>query len=94
MSDMNLKELARAIANEMKKTEHLLAPSDVALMCGYEPYSTAARKVLADPTFPAPVSLIDEGRPRYRRKDVLAWIDAKFEKESNLALSTHRASWQ
>ena len=85
------KELAKELARQMKRGELVLTPSDIAIMCSYEPNSTPVRQMLADPTFPAPIALVPGGHKRYRRKDVEAWIDRKYAEESRFVMRSCRA---
>ncbi len=88
MNDSDISKLARQVAKELKKSAFLVGPADVALLCGYVPHSTAARKILADPTFPPAVELTPGGDKRYLRESVVEWIKGHFVEQSDLALAT------
>jgi len=88
MKDAEITKLAKQVAKELKKSAFLVGPADVALMCGYVPHSTAARKILADPTFPPAVELTPGGDKRYLREAVMEWIRSHFVAQSELAMAT------
>ncbi len=88
LSASEIKELAKQVAKELKKGELLVSPNDIALMFGYAPNSTAIRQILEDPSFPAPVPLLEKGYRRYLRSDVEAWVQKKREEQSRLAFQT------
>lgn len=86
MSD--IKAIAKAVAKEMGRgNSYLIAPSDVAEMMGYSTTSSMIEKILRDPTFPAPVEITEGGHRRYRRHDVVAWIDRKVEAGNDAAFA-------
>lgn len=75
----DVKAIAKEVVKELKRGQSIVVTaSDIALM-------------LADPTFPPCVSLVEGGTRRYLRKDVERWIERKFQDESRLALQTFRA---
>lgn len=61
-----------------RKSEYLLSVADVAYLLGYEPYSPSADRIIKSSTFPAPASLLPGGAKRWRKADVIEWIDAHF----------------
>lgn len=76
--NINLDVLADKIAKRLiEQNSYLITVAGVAAMLGYTAESIPVRRILADKTFPAPVSLVDRGVRRWRRKDVQAWIDQR-----------------
>ena len=76
---IDVKAIAKAVAHELQRNESLvMTATDVALLCGYQPDSTPVRRMLADPTFPASVSLVDGGQRRWLRSEVVEWVKHKF----------------
>lgn len=88
---IDIKTLAKELAKQQKKGEIIVSPADIALMFSYEPDSTAIRQILEDPTFPPSITLTPGGHRRYRRQDVVEWIDRKFEAESQFVTKHYRA---
>ncbi len=89
MKDADIQKLAKQVAIELRKSDSVVVKSsDVALMCGYYPDTTAARKILADPTFPPAVELTPGGQKRYLREAVEEWIRSRFVAQSELAMAT------
>lgn len=88
-------EIAQEVANEMineivdklNKTKYLMSKPEVAVALGYDRYSSAVEKIIADPTFPAPLEISDGGRRKWLTKDIEAWIDFKKREKENLILS-------
>lgn len=88
----DVKAIAKEVVKELKRGQSIVVTaSDIALMCACAPDSKPVRDMLADPTFPPCVSLVEGGTRRYLRKDVERWIERKFQDESRLALQTFRA---
>lgn len=89
MKDAEITKLAKQVAIELRKCDAVVVkPADVALMCGYTPHCPAARKILADPTFPPAVELTPGGQKRYLREAVEEWIRSHFVAQSELAMAT------
>ena len=61
-----------------RKSEYLLSVADVAYLLGYEPYSPSADRIIRSQSFPAPASLLPGGAKRWRKADVISWIDAHY----------------
>lgn len=79
--------LMKAIGREFQKAKSVVvSAADVAIMCGYAPDSTAARRLMADPTFPQSRSLIDGGNRRWLRSEVEQWVERKFKNDGREAI--------
>lgn len=74
-----MKKMSKSIATEMRQAEYLVTARDIALLCGLGENSSVVRKMMDDPTFPPPAEVTEGGHKRYRRKDVIRWIDNKFD---------------
>ena len=89
MKTEDINKIAKKVAIELKKGDAVVVGTlDVALMCGYTPHCPAARKILADPTFPPAVELTPGGDKRYLREAVEEWIKSHFIAQSELAMAT------
>ena len=89
--DINIKALAKQIAIELKKRDaFVMSATDIALFFGFAPTSTSLRRLLADSTFPQPTSLTPNGFRCWKRDDVIAWANRKFEARGRAALETYR----
>lgn len=60
---------------------------EVAVALGYDRYSSAVEKIIADPTFPPPLEISEGGRRRWRTKDIESWIDSKKKEKERLIMS-------
>lgn len=99
MKDNDIKSLAREIAQELaskmvneildklNKTKYLMTKPEVAVALGYDRYSSAVEKIIADPTFPPPLEISEGGRRRWRTKDIESWIDSKKKEKERLIMS-------
>lgn len=88
MEDFDYQKLAELIAQEMRK--ELLNRDDVCAILGYGRQSSAFSRLLEqDPTFPKPTELVENGRKKWFKKDVLAWIERQREARSRIALHAH-----
>lgn len=81
--NIDLDELAKKIAQIIvnkppQPAPYLLSSADVCRMLGYAYHSSAARKVFADPGFPAPVELIEGGHLRWKRTDIEHFVEKKM----------------
>ena len=73
----DIKRIAKEIANELRVDAVFIKERDIAKMCGYTPNCISMRKLLADPAFPKPVSLVDCGRNRWLKDDVVAFLKSR-----------------
>lgn len=78
MEKEELKKMIDDAFARTRKAEYLLSVADVAYLLGYEPYSPSADRIIKDKTFPPPASLMPGGAKRWRKSDVIEWIDAHF----------------
>lgn len=78
MESKELKAMIDEAFAKARKAEYLLSVADVAYLLGYEPYSPSADRIIKSPSFPSPVSLVQGGAKRWRKVDVIEWIDAHF----------------
>ena len=82
MTKDEIKQLAKALAAEMRhSTSILVSSTGVAEMLDYAPGSQSIREIISNKTFPAPITLTDGGVKKWRRADVIAWINMKFGEE-------------
>ncbi|GAA5100487.1 helix-turn-helix transcriptional regulator [Wohlfahrtiimonas larvae] len=63
---------------EMKKNDQLLTIKDVADMFQMS-VGHVKQRVVKQPDFPAPIKIMKYGQPRYKRSDILAFIDRRKE---------------
>ena len=70
----------------------VVSARDIAFMLGYAPDSNPLRRILADPTFPHSLSLVEGGSRKYLRKEVEAWVQQKFADDRDTILRAHRAA--
>ena len=90
---LDLKALAKFVADEIYRKDSLVVSArDIAFMLGYAPDSNPLRRILADPTFPHSLSLVDGGSRKYLRKEVEAWVQQKFADDRDTILRAHRAA--
>ena len=78
MDKKEFKEMIDEAFARSRKAEYLLSVADVAYLLGYEPYSPSADRIIKDKTFPSPVSLVPGSAKRWRKSDVIEWIDSHF----------------
>lgn len=83
MNEKELKILARLIAAET--TRELVNFEDVCAMLRYSKDAVAVRKIVKLPDFPKPIQFVAGRGKRWRKKDVVHWI----EKKSRAALSSN-----
>lgn len=55
---------------------------DVILRCGRN--STTTRDLLKDPKFPSPIEMFENGRQKWRYKDVINYIENRFSDQSRM----------
>ena len=85
---LDLKALAKFVADEIYRKDSLVVSArDIAFMLGYP-----LRRILADPTFPHSLSLVEGGSRKYLRKEVEAWVQQKFADDRDTILRAHRAA--
>jgi len=83
---IDTKKLAKELAAEMaRRNSYLITSKGVAEILGVTSESIPLREVLADKTFPSPISLTSSGVRRWRRPDVIAWVDAHYGESTTLA---------
>lgn len=81
-------KLLKAIGLEFQKAQSVVvSAAEIAVMCGYAPDSTPARRIIADPTFPESRQLVEGGNRKWLRADVEAWVTRKFAQSSLDAMS-------
>ncbi len=81
-------KLMRAIGLEFQKAKSVVvSAAEIAIMCGYAPDSTPARRIIADPSFPQARSLVEGGNRRWLRSDVEQWVERKFRTDGREVLS-------
>lgn len=85
MNGIDYKRLAQEIVAEQSK--EFLSFDDVCFILGCSAGSVVARKVVANPGFPAPTFLVDNGRRRWFKRDVMNWIERERERRSRAALN-------
>lgn len=79
LSASDVKRIAKATALEVERTKSLtLSISEVAILLGYAPYSSAVEAIIARADFPRPRQLNPGGRNRWLREDVAAWARSQF----------------
>ena len=79
MQEIDTKKLAKELAAELaRRNSYLITSKGVAEILGVTSESIPLREVLADKTFPPPISLTSSGVRRWRRPDVIAWVDAHY----------------
>ncbi|MBS7815873.1 hypothetical protein B9T11_08595 [Wohlfahrtiimonas chitiniclastica] len=67
------------MSEEMKKDDQLLTIKDIAEMFQLS-VGHVKQRVVKQPDFPAPIKLMKYAQPRYKRSDILAFIDNRKEK--------------
>lgn len=90
--ELDPKTIAKEVAQELRRTQSLVVTAaDIAAMCGYAANSHAIRQMLADPSFPPSVSLVEGGNRRYLRADVERWIQDRFRQQGREIMAAMRA---
>lgn len=83
--DMLADAVAKKVSNEIRKNDvsnkRYLSAKDIAILTGHTPISNPVRKMIEDPTFPKPFSFGEDGRKRWDKFLVLAWIEARRKKQ-------------
>lgn len=86
-AEIDYQRLAELVAGEI--TKEFLNRDEVCKLLGYGKQSSAfSRLLIQDKTFPRPFELLDSGRKKWYRKDVLAWIEGLRNNRAKMALET------
>lgn len=89
MKEIDYRKLARYIVNE--QSSEFLSFDDVCYVLGYSKGSSPVRRIIEREDFPKATELVESGRRRWFKKDVMDWIEKQRANRSKSALIASQA---
>lgn len=72
--EIDYEKLSDLVVEKLNK--EMLNRDEVSALLGYGKRSSAFKRILIqDKSFPRPTDLVENGRPKWFKKDVLAWLE-------------------
>ena len=90
-TEIDYQKLAKIVAEELRK--ELLSRNEVCVLLGYSKKSSMFNRLLAqDSSFPKPTELVESGRQKWFKSEVLTWLERQRERRAKLTLQANRVA--